>query len=258
MDGKRSFTIVSVKDGRRSKGEANTGGRFISRTPSGAARKAGSHICRKTAIHGQCTLKLCIEETTRGSARKLYYYTIKRVKEPRKVLHEGKMVTYNYKTVVRKAIKKDLPVKKDLPGMKGGAPPVYIIIFDGGQFQVVPARPHQQFALNYIMDNNIETWRRSAQCYIDGSVPNNHIHDPLNSGAFYLKSAGFKLLDTLGIPVPEDEFNDVLYTFTRTDSMYPSKLTSKTFISRDRRLLGKIIENHVPVLRAMLTNPEAY
>ncbi len=101
-DAKRSFTIMSVNDKRRGKGEANAGGRFISHTPAGAARKAGSHICRKTRIRGQCTLNLCIKETTSGSAHKVFFYKIKRVVVNNKVSHEGKEVTYKYSSYARK------------------------------------------------------------------------------------------------------------------------------------------------------------
>jgi hypothetical protein len=102
IDEKRSFTIVSVNDRRRGKGEENMGGRYISKTPAGAARKAGSQICRKTKIRGQCTLTLCIQETTRGSSNKIYHYKIKRVVNEKRVEHEGKDVKYRYKTFAYK------------------------------------------------------------------------------------------------------------------------------------------------------------
>jgi len=116
-DEKRSFTIVSVNDKRRGKGEGNAGGRFIAHTPARAASKAGSHICRKTAIRGQCTLHLCIQETTRGSAHKIFHYKIKRRVVNNKVTHDGKLVVYKYATTARKdktpAEKKtEKPVKK--------------------------------------------------------------------------------------------------------------------------------------------------
>ena len=101
-DEKRSFTIRSVNDKRREKGEANMGGRFIAHTPARAASKAGSHICRKTKIRGQCTFHLCIQETTRGSAHKTFHYKIKRKVVNNEVEHEGKLVTYKYITTARK------------------------------------------------------------------------------------------------------------------------------------------------------------
>ena len=101
-DGKRSFTVVSVNDKRRGKGEKNAGGRYISRTAAGAARKAGSRICRNTAIRGQCTLTICIQETTRGSSNKFYHYKIKRVVNKDTVSHEGKTIKYKYNTFARK------------------------------------------------------------------------------------------------------------------------------------------------------------
>jgi hypothetical protein len=56
---KRSFTIISVNDKRRAKGTPVS--TFWSRNPAGAARKAGTSICRKSAKRGQCTLKLGIK-----------------------------------------------------------------------------------------------------------------------------------------------------------------------------------------------------
>ena len=131
MEDKRSFTIVSVNDRRRSKGDANEGGRFISYTPSGAARKAGSHICRATAIRGQCTLKLCIQETTRGSSHKMYFYIVKRVVDTRKVIHDGKAVVHKYKTIAKKdhshaVVKASPKAKAGKKLLSGGMPASYI------------------------------------------------------------------------------------------------------------------------------------
>ena len=105
MDNKRSFTVVSVgTKNTPSKGAANLGGRYLSSTPAGAARKVGSHVCRKSAIRGQCTLFVKVQETTRGSAGKTFTYKVKRVVVNNKVDHEGTKVLHKYATLA-KAVK---------------------------------------------------------------------------------------------------------------------------------------------------------
>lgn len=104
MDSKRSFTIVSVGTSKASKGSSNAGGRYESSTPAGAARKAGSQVCRKSAIRGQCTLYIKMQETTRGSSGKIFMYKVKRVVVNNKVDHDGKIVNHKYMTKA-KAVK---------------------------------------------------------------------------------------------------------------------------------------------------------
>lgn len=101
MTDKRSFTIVSAGTRNKVKGAANVGGRYESTTPAGAARKAGSHICRQSAIRGQCTLYVTIQETTRGSANKLFTYKVKRVVVNNKINHEGTIVNHKYLTTAK-------------------------------------------------------------------------------------------------------------------------------------------------------------
>ena len=44
------------------------GGRYMSSTPSGAAKKAFTRRCRcQRDVRGRCTLVIAIKETTRGS-----------------------------------------------------------------------------------------------------------------------------------------------------------------------------------------------
>ena len=100
---KRSFTIVSVSSKSGAKGKDNIGGTYISSTPSAAASKAGNAICRKSAVRGQCTLTLCIEETTKGSSGKQYTYVVKRSVVNEMVEHNGVQVLHKYKTTVKKA-----------------------------------------------------------------------------------------------------------------------------------------------------------
>ncbi len=102
MDNKRSFTIVSVSDkAGKKKGKANLGGRFISTTPAGAARKAGTHICRNSNVRGRCTLHITVKETTRGSTNKEFSYVYQRIKDPVEIMRGDVEVTYNYRAVVK-------------------------------------------------------------------------------------------------------------------------------------------------------------
>ena len=75
----RSFTVERVgKHGScKTKGK---GGRFINKTPAGAARKAFSEFCRTKRIKGVCTLLVTMRETTQGSAGKMYTYKLNRHK----------------------------------------------------------------------------------------------------------------------------------------------------------------------------------
>ncbi len=102
MVDKRSFTVVSVSNKRGSKSGSNTGGRFISSAPSGAARKAASQVCRESSIRGQCTLFVAVKETTQGSAGKVFHYKVKRVVVNHKVDHDGKIVKHKYATIAKK------------------------------------------------------------------------------------------------------------------------------------------------------------
>ena len=76
---KRTFKVVDV----RKHGGCDTkfkGGRFVSRTASGAARKAFNALCRVKKIRGKCTLTVVMKETTKGSAGKQYAYKLHRNK----------------------------------------------------------------------------------------------------------------------------------------------------------------------------------
>jgi hypothetical protein len=79
--GYRSFTLVSAakRAGCTTKG---LGGRFINKTPSEAARKAFSDLCRIKRIRGVCTLFVTIKDTTKGGKKygKLYTYKLQRQK----------------------------------------------------------------------------------------------------------------------------------------------------------------------------------
>lgn len=101
MSDYRSFTIkkVSTTSGHV-KGKENLGGRYISKTSSGAARKAATQICRASNIKGRCVLTVTIKETTKGSKKKEYTYKVKRIYDPTTVMRDGEEITYKYRTEV--------------------------------------------------------------------------------------------------------------------------------------------------------------
>jgi hypothetical protein len=69
-DGKRSFTVSHSDVGV-------TGGRYISKEPLNAAKKAARVIFGKTT---KKSIRLTIKETTRGSAGKEFVYTATKAK----------------------------------------------------------------------------------------------------------------------------------------------------------------------------------
>ena len=103
MPDKRSFTIILVTSKGKSKGKSNLGGRYLSSTPSGSARKAGSQVCRNSKMKGQCSLVITIKETTRNSSGKEFKYSFKRVKlnNPEPVMRGDEEIFYKYTTKVK-------------------------------------------------------------------------------------------------------------------------------------------------------------
>lgn len=100
---KESYTVIAVKTASgKVKGKANLGGRFISSSPSGAAKKAGTQICRASNIKGQCSLLITLRKTTRGGSHKEYTYKVNRVKNPVTVMRGGEEITYNYQTKAKR------------------------------------------------------------------------------------------------------------------------------------------------------------
>ncbi len=75
----RSFTVLSASKHGGCKTKSK-GGRYVSTTPLGAAKKAFNALCRVKKIRGVCTLTVVVKETTTGSANKEFSYTMKRKK----------------------------------------------------------------------------------------------------------------------------------------------------------------------------------
>ena len=122
----RSFTVVDVRlaNGKATKFSDNM--RFINRTPAQAAQKAGHELCRMHKVKGRCVYKICVQETTQGSAGKQHMYTFKRVKldKPieigdRKYFFTSKVYAEKgMKPVERKVTKAKKSVKKGTKGKK--------------------------------------------------------------------------------------------------------------------------------------------
>jgi hypothetical protein len=96
----RSFTIESIQ--KTKSGRVNyTGGRFLSETPSGAAKKAFSKAYHSINATGPLSLKIKIRETTQGSIHKIYNYKITKKSEKIEIERNGEMITYNFTTKIK-------------------------------------------------------------------------------------------------------------------------------------------------------------
>ena len=73
------------------------GGRYVSKTPSGAAKKAATQLFRQSDTKG--SIKFMLRETTQGSAGKILCYVAKKVVlSPPKVVKIGDSeITYHFK-----------------------------------------------------------------------------------------------------------------------------------------------------------------
>lgn len=88
----RTFVIVSSTGKEK--------GRYVSKTPAGAAKKVGGRALKK---RGHKSVTVRVRETTVGSKKKLYTYIVMQVKLKQKkvVLRDGKRIVYEYKTVIK-------------------------------------------------------------------------------------------------------------------------------------------------------------
>jgi len=95
----RSFTVSnsSIKE---------SGGRYISKTPSAAAKKAASKLFAKKdkdAKNKTNSVKFDLRESTRGSDKKVYTYTAVREKLPKQTTRviNGVEIVNKYKIVLK-------------------------------------------------------------------------------------------------------------------------------------------------------------
>lgn len=96
----RSFTIEKIQ-----KIQGGTlkysGGRFISETPSGAAKKAFTKAYHSINATGPLSLKIQIRETTQGSLHKVYKYKVTRKSELNTIERNNEIITYNFITKIK-------------------------------------------------------------------------------------------------------------------------------------------------------------
>ena len=95
----RSFTVDAFY--QNSKHLRANGGRYISSTPSGAAKKAFSQYYRHHKKSGRFSLEIHISETTSGSAKKVFKYKVFKVNNPKEVLRNGEYILYKYRTNIK-------------------------------------------------------------------------------------------------------------------------------------------------------------
>lgn len=95
----RTFTIEAIYNTSGNRLNYD-GGRFISNTPSSAAKKVFSHAARALDI-GRSSLEIHIRETTKGSLHKIYKYRVRKVPNRTKIEHDGQTVVYKFVTKVK-------------------------------------------------------------------------------------------------------------------------------------------------------------
>ncbi len=92
----RSFTVDAIyRSGRKTR---VSGGRYMSESPSGAAKKAFSQAYRQMRTKGRLTLEVHVRETTQGSAHKVFKYKVSKVNESTEVELNGETVVFKYQT----------------------------------------------------------------------------------------------------------------------------------------------------------------
>lgn len=106
----RSFTVIdarhvdSCKTKFLVKGEA---GRYVSRNPASAAKKAFSQLCRVKRIKGQCALYICLRETTQNSNDRVFTYKLNRRKLAEPIVVSEDRPPIQYETRIKSV--KSLP-----------------------------------------------------------------------------------------------------------------------------------------------------
>lgn len=96
-EGYRSFTVVDAArtDGCKTKfAIKGSGGRYISKDPEAAARKAFSRLCHRKRIRGQCAMIISVQEQTQGSNGKTWTYKLNREKLATPIELKGRVIEY--------------------------------------------------------------------------------------------------------------------------------------------------------------------
>lgn len=119
-DGYRSFTVINVSKHGGCKTKFHSG-RYINKTPAGAARKAFTEFCRTKRIKGICTLNVVVQETTTGSRKGVFAYNLHRHKLAKPmIMQEGTDNEYviEYKSTIKSI--KTIPEDCKNPGQSRG------------------------------------------------------------------------------------------------------------------------------------------
>ena len=97
---KRAFTISQVKQGNKIIKKFE-GGIFMSKTPSSAAKKALTSVCKQANKKAGCNYTITLREKT---VNKEFTYKCQRIKlkKPTMVMINGKKIEYKYETKVKK------------------------------------------------------------------------------------------------------------------------------------------------------------
>ena len=97
--GDRSFTVIALhKNGKKMRSD---GGRYISKSPSSAAKKAFSQYYRNHKTKGAFSLEIHIKETTQNSSDKIFKYKVSKVKDPKDITKGKQIIHYEYTTKVK-------------------------------------------------------------------------------------------------------------------------------------------------------------
>ena len=116
----RSFTVINMRkpgQGGKKTSIPSEGGRYISKTPFAAAKKAFGIACREKKIRGQCTITVTVQETTRGADGKVFSYKLKRekLKKPLEITRGGGLFSGGTPITIKYAISgKAVPVPSDI------------------------------------------------------------------------------------------------------------------------------------------------
>jgi hypothetical protein len=95
----RSFTVEAFyMSGKRLR---TSGGRYISKKPADAAKKAFSQYYRNHKKSGRFSLQVHLRETTSGSSHKIYKYKVSKVNDSKEVMRDGELVVYKYSTKIK-------------------------------------------------------------------------------------------------------------------------------------------------------------
>jgi hypothetical protein len=97
--GDRSFTVTLIK--KAGKKVKSDGGRYISKTPDSAARKAFSQYYRQHKKAGRLSLEIHIKETTQNSYKKDFKYRVSKVNDPIDISRGKEIIHYEYTTKVK-------------------------------------------------------------------------------------------------------------------------------------------------------------